>query len=233
MEAEGVNTSCHPNLKLATYNWRLFSEAALQELEGKLEKITLNIVGLSEVRIKDKGLSELRTHQQYYITGVQKIDGVFVINMKLSNNNHPVLTGCPVQTVTVRNTEFVQGPLQEPLSQHSLQVRAVGITHCRKTALRSQWSEALFIGTTSWDRPEAEYVIALSVCLTVAGLVLMLVCVRFHFWRKLFPRVPRPRNGLKDLFLNTDMRSDTSEFDGEVVSYIEEIEEFRSEKFFQ
>ncbi|XP_053576905.1 interleukin-5 receptor subunit alpha isoform X2 [Bombina bombina] len=82
------------------------------------------------------------------------------------------------RTMRVWDTKWENGLLQESWSQMSLEVRSVGTNKCRKNELFSAWSKIIHIRTSREDSVETTYVIAVTVCLTVAGLVLFLLCVR-------------------------------------------------------
>ncbi|KAM4651176.1 interleukin-5 receptor subunit alpha isoform 2-T2 [Discoglossus pictus] len=115
-------------------------------------------------------------------------DSCFLYQVKICN----LRTG----SITIKNVSNVfleKGDLEEPWSYHSLQVRTMRREFCGKK-LYSVWSEVLYTGT----KRNPETAITLSVCLTLLGVVSALLCVRFHFWRKLFPKIPKPK--LKDAF---------------------------------
>uniref|UniRef100_A0A8C5R3Q7 Fibronectin type-III domain-containing protein n=1 Tax=Leptobrachium leishanense TaxID=445787 RepID=A0A8C5R3Q7_9ANUR len=90
------------------------------------------------------------------------------------------------------------GPLQEPWKKHVFQVRAVTKILCMDNVLYSAWTEPLYIDTVSSNI----YVVAACVCLIVVLLVFMHICLRYQLCGQMFPPVPKPKNDLKEIFLN-------------------------------
>ncbi|XP_075039860.1 interleukin-5 receptor subunit alpha [Mixophyes fleayi] len=129
-------------------------------------------------------------------------------------------------TVTVSDVSFWRDTLQEPSNKQYLRVRAVGKHPCWYTQLYSSWTEFIIIDAVSSDLLG----ITISVCLTVSCIAVFVMCVRL--WKFIFPRIPKPRNDLKDAFQNTQHKAliRCNSWDNEeVISYIEEI--VASDKF--
>ncbi|CAH2312674.1 interleukin-5 receptor subunit alpha [Pelobates cultripes] len=132
---------------------------------------------------------------------------------------------------TVSGTILVNGPLQETWKKHVLRVRAVLTSLCVDKVMYSAWTEPLHIDTVS----SRMYILAACVCLIVAGLVFIYICLRFHICGQIFPPVPKPKNELKEIFLNdphitglTDMDHWNSLRSTVIISSIEEVCESES-----
>ncbi|XP_063797373.1 interleukin-5 receptor subunit alpha isoform X2 [Pseudophryne corroboree] len=141
----------------------------------------------------------------------------YEVNIRSEDNN---------ETVTVSSSSFWRNTLQKPTSKHYVRVRAVGQEPCwSNTKPYSPWTENICIGDSEIDGSSRDMLaITVSVCLTVSCIAVFVLCVRF--WRTIFPRIPKPKNDLKEAFQNTQnealMRCNSWDNE-EVISYIVEM----------
>ncbi|KAG6939310.1 interleukin 5 receptor subunit alpha [Chelydra serpentina] len=113
--------------------------------------------------------------------------------------------------------------------RYSIQIRANRQSWCDE-GFWSDWTEPLFIGENQPRTPidSKAYTVLITLIASICSMALLIaiICRKYHLWSRLFPPIPTPQNGFKNLFLNKSYQrahTHTSETETEVGSCFEDL----------